>query len=46
MKRAWMALTVTLIACGADMVAAISSVYLAGDPEIAAREFVRLFEQG
>jgi thiamine-phosphate pyrophosphorylase len=35
-----------LIACGADMVAAISSVYLAGDPEIAAREFVRLFEQG
>ncbi|MGZ3237765.1 MAG: thiamine phosphate synthase [Burkholderiaceae bacterium] len=35
-----------LIACGADMVAAISSVYLAGNPEIAAREFVRLFEQG
>jgi thiamine-phosphate pyrophosphorylase len=35
---------VPLIACGADMVAAISSVYLAGAPEMAAREFARLFE--
>lgn len=35
---------VPLIACGADMVAAISSVYLAGDPESAARTFVKLFE--
>jgi thiamine-phosphate pyrophosphorylase len=35
---------VPLIARGADMVAAISSVYLAGDPESAARTFVKLFE--
>ncbi len=28
---------------GADMVAAISSIYLAGDPQAAAREFVELF---
>lgn len=33
----------SLVACGADMVAAISSVYLAADPEAAAREFVNLF---
>lgn len=33
-----------LIACGADMVAAISSVYLAGDPQSAAKAFVKLFE--
>ncbi len=33
-----------LVACGADMVAAISSVYLAGDPENVARAFVSLFE--
>jgi thiamine-phosphate pyrophosphorylase len=33
-----------LIAAGADMVAAISSVYLAEDPAIAARGFVALFE--
>lgn len=32
-----------LVACGADMVAAISSVYLASDPEAAARNFARLF---
>ena len=32
-----------LVTCGADMVAAISSVYLAADPEMAARGFVRLF---
>jgi thiamine-phosphate pyrophosphorylase len=32
-----------LIAQGADMVAAISSIYLAADPEAAARTFVRLF---
>ncbi|MGS0744096.1 thiamine phosphate synthase [Glaciimonas sp. GG7] len=32
-----------LVAAGADMVAAISSVYLAQDPEAAAREFVALF---
>lgn len=32
-----------LVACGADMVAAISSVYLADNPESAARAFVRLF---
>ncbi|MGH8809239.1 MAG: thiamine phosphate synthase [Noviherbaspirillum sp.] len=32
-----------LVAHGADMVAAISSVYLADDPEAAARAFVRLF---
>lgn len=36
---------VPLIANGADMVAAISSVYLAGAPEMAAREFARLFDQ-
>lgn len=34
---------VPLIAQGADMVAAISSVYLADDPEAAARAFVNLF---
>lgn len=33
-----------LIACGADMVAAISSVYLAGDPQSAAKAFVSLFD--
>ena len=33
-----------LIAAGADMVAAISSVYLAEDPAAAARSFVALFE--
>lgn len=33
-----------LIAAGADMVAAISSVYLADDPAAAARSFVALFE--
>jgi thiamine-phosphate pyrophosphorylase len=32
-----------LVAAGADMVAAISSVYLADDPETAAREFADLF---
>jgi thiamine-phosphate pyrophosphorylase len=32
-----------LVAQGADMVAAISSVYLADDPQAAAREFVALF---
>ncbi len=32
-----------LVALGADMVAAISSVYQAADPCAAAREFVRLF---
>lgn len=32
-----------LVDAGADMVAAISSVYLAGNPETAAREFARLF---
>jgi thiamine-phosphate pyrophosphorylase len=32
-----------LVALGADMVAAISSVYLAGDPQRAAREFTELF---
>lgn len=32
-----------LVARGADMVAAISSVYLAADPEAAARKFVNLF---
>ena len=32
-----------LVACGADMVAAISSVYSAADPETAARGFARLF---
>ncbi|MGV3653579.1 MAG: thiamine phosphate synthase [Noviherbaspirillum sp.] len=34
-----------LVAQGADMVAAISSVYMADDPEAAARGFVRLFEK-
>ncbi len=34
-----------LVACGADMVAAISSVYLAADPEAAARDFARLFDK-
>jgi thiamine-phosphate pyrophosphorylase len=32
-----------LVGHGADMVAAISSVYLAEDPEAAARRFVNLF---
>ena len=32
-----------LIAAGADMVAAISSVYMTADPASAAREFARLF---
>ena len=36
---------VPLIAAGADMVAAISSVYLADDPTAAAREFTALFEK-
>ncbi|WP_211451647.1 thiamine phosphate synthase [Collimonas antrihumi] len=35
---------VPLIAAGADMVAAISSVYLADDPTAAARSFAALFE--
>lgn len=35
---------VPLIAAGADMVAAISSVYLADDPAAAARSFVTLFK--
>ncbi|HTD03333.1 thiamine phosphate synthase [Undibacterium sp.] len=34
---------VPLVAAGADMVAAISSVYLAPDPQVAARAFVNLF---
>lgn len=34
-----------LVASGADMVAAISSVYMAADPEAAARGFARLFEE-
>lgn len=34
-----------LIAQGADMVAVISSVYMAADPEAAARGFARLFEE-
>jgi thiamine-phosphate pyrophosphorylase len=34
-----------LVAHGADMVAVISSVYMAADPESAARGFVRLFER-
>ncbi len=33
-----------LVALGADMVAAISSVYMVDDPEAAARRFVQLFE--
>lgn len=33
-----------LIAAGADMVAAISSIYLADDPRAAAAAFVRLFD--
>jgi thiamine-phosphate pyrophosphorylase len=32
-----------LVAQGADMVAAISSIYLAGDPQGAAREFAELY---
>jgi thiamine-phosphate pyrophosphorylase len=36
---------VPLVACGADMVAVISSVYFTADPELAARGFVRLFDQ-
>ncbi|MGV8898302.1 MAG: thiamine phosphate synthase [Burkholderiaceae bacterium] len=32
-----------LVAAGADMVAAISSIYLADDPQAAAREFADLF---
>jgi thiamine-phosphate pyrophosphorylase len=35
--------SVPLVAQGADMVAAISSVYFADDPEAAARAFVQLF---
>lgn len=35
--------TRTLVECGADMVAAISSVYMAEEPEAAAREFAGLF---
>jgi len=35
---------VPLIAAGADMVAAISSIYMALDPEHAARKFAKLFE--
>lgn len=34
-----------LIAAGADMVAVISSVYLAAEPAIAARDFVAFFEK-
>jgi thiamine-phosphate pyrophosphorylase len=34
-----------LVAAGADMVAVISSVYSAADPEIAARSLVRLFDK-
>jgi thiamine-phosphate pyrophosphorylase len=34
---------VPLVAQGADMVAAISSVYMATDPQMAARRFVELF---
>jgi thiamine-phosphate pyrophosphorylase len=33
-----------LVAQGADMVAVISSIYLAGNPETAAREFAALFD--
>jgi thiamine-phosphate pyrophosphorylase len=33
----------SLVKNGADMVAAISSIYLAGDPQAAARDFVNLF---
>jgi thiamine-phosphate pyrophosphorylase len=33
----------SLVANGADMVAAISAVYMADDPQAAAREFVELF---
>jgi thiamine-phosphate pyrophosphorylase len=33
----------SLVRNGADMVAAISSIYLAGDPQAAAREFTALF---
>ena len=35
-----------LVANGADMVAAISSIYLAGNPQSAARAFADLFEPG
>lgn len=35
-----------LIAAGADMIAAISSIYLASDPEAATRQFVALFAAG
>ncbi|HSY30264.1 MAG TPA: thiamine phosphate synthase [Burkholderiaceae bacterium] len=35
-----------LVANGADMVAAISSIYLAGNPQSAARAFSDLFESG
>lgn len=35
-----------LVAAGAHMVAAISSVYLAADPQAAAREFAQLFDSG
>jgi thiamine-phosphate pyrophosphorylase len=34
-----------LVAAGAHMVAAISSVYLASDPQAAAREFATLLER-
>ena len=37
---------VPLIARGADMVAVISSIYLANDPEAAARQFAALFDPG
>lgn len=37
--------SVPLVAQGADMVAAISSVYFVDDPEAAARAFVQLFER-
>jgi thiamine-phosphate pyrophosphorylase len=37
---------VPLVAQGADMVAAISSVYMTDDPEAAARRFVQLFAAG
>jgi thiamine-phosphate pyrophosphorylase len=37
---------VPLIAAGADMVAVISSVYFADDPEGAARKLTSLFGQG
>jgi thiamine-phosphate pyrophosphorylase len=34
-----------LVACGADMVAAISSVYMTDDPEASARQFAALFQR-